>query len=807
MRILRFFLPLALLMLVIGCGGGGTANNDDGTPYGLRFNNLRGRVRSCIVSEYDGNVVATSTRYDYSPEGLMTRKTVYGRDDSTVTAYIYDSKFRIKDVQSDEVRHYESRYKHGRLESEYFFTDDERTSGWMRTFGYDSIGRIVRQASIAIGRTDSTVRMYSYASTNYPSGMTLKKPDGSCTEQTCDTMGMVVTERLYRRTGRLRRRESIAYAYDKQGNWTEARRTWHGRTVAYSTASYSYYPEDVHAVPSIGVDADADTEQPRSMNVPGVPLTIFICVATVAFLFLYLIYAEKRWALFHDVTGEVLPNGMKRMWMYNPQPYVKMGILSGSLFGAFLSTILLILMFGALVWLLFWMVKILLWAIIIIGVLLAFVGIFLLIARDSRGFAALVSGCVISAFRDTFKSWGNILVECGERVLADLNVIDWTMSIFQTYGITMLLCIVLPLGCFLALALLLITLSLVLRGTEYVAMMIYGVNRPCPFCGNKKGIAYMVDGKEYPVDLNPGVYGVFHQTCRSIGVRVPTMLLNGKAKLTRRCPHCGRLINKSHEQVVGTDVHIGIVGERSSGKSYMLYSALDGLQRMFGSDLTQVAVDGNTDVAVFAERIRQRDGIQTAVRNRYKAVEMVLRRKYHPFPYHLFFYDVAGEKFNVKSVSGTSAMDFYKNVRSIVFVIDPTMVDVSRLSPSGRFMDWLTDKGMMSVEKYDIESTLAALVRILSMVGRKTNDIDVTLAFSKSDLGYLADLGFGDDPSADMLRAFMRSDMGLYNADNTITDSFKSVDYVSFSAVDADKTHLCSVFLNVLRQRGVRTDN
>ena len=168
----------------------------------------------------------------------------------------------------------------------------------------------------------------------------------------------------------------------------------------------------------------------------------------------------------------------------------------------------------------------------------------------------------------------------------------------------MLLCIVLPLGCFLALALLLITLSLVLRGTEYVAMMIYGVNRPCPFCGNKKGIAYMVDGKEYPVDLNPGVYGVFHQTCRSIGVRVPTMLLNGKAKLTRRCPHCGRLINKSHEQVVGTDVHIGIVGERSSGKSYMLYSALDGLQRMFGSDLTQVAVDGNTDVAVFAETER-----------------------------------------------------------------------------------------------------------------------------------------------------------------------------------------------------------
>ena len=254
-------------------------------------------------------------------------------------------------------------------------------------------------------------------------------------------------------------------------------------------------------------------------------------------------------------------------------------------------------------------------------------------------------------------------------------------------------------------------------------------------------------------------------------------------------------------------MHIGIVGERSSGKSYMLYSALDGLQRMFGSDLTQVAVDGNTDVAVFAERIRQRDGIQTAVRNRYKAVEMVLRRKYHPFPYHLFFYDVAGEKFNVKSVSGTSAMDFYKNVRSIVFVIDPTMVDVSRLSPSGRFMDWLTDKGMMSVEKYDIESTLAALMRILSMVGRKTNDIDITLAFSKSDLGYLADLGFGDDPSADMLRAFMRSDMGLYNADNTITDSFKSVDYVSFSAVDDDKTHLCSVFLNVLRQRGVRTDN
>ena len=201
----------------------------------------------------------------------------------------------------------------------------------------------------------------------------------------------------------------------------------------------------------------------------------------------------------------------------------------------------------------------------------------------------------------------------------NVNALDWTLSIFHTYGRLILLVIAAPIACFLLLALALILFSYVLRLIEFAAIKAYNVHRPCPVCGNKKDFSYIVEGKVYPIELKPGVYGIFHQTNHHTHVRVPTMLVNGKAKLTRKCQHCQQFTNLSHDKSCGTDLHIGIVGERSSGKSYLLYRGLELLSQRFGKAFQQIDVDGNQKWEMMALRIHQGEGIQTAVKNRYKA--------------------------------------------------------------------------------------------------------------------------------------------------------------------------------------------
>lgn len=342
---------------------------------------------------------------------------------------------------------------------------------------------------------------------------------------------------------------------------------------------------------------------------------------------------------------------------------------------------------------------------------------------------------------------------------------------------------------------------MLLNGFEFIVTRIYSIRRPCPICGSTATPDYIVGGKSHPVKLHPGVYGVFTHKSPVTGESIPTMLLNGRGKVTRKCKKCNSFINADTDNTIGTEIHIGIVGHRSSGKSYLLYSGLSSLMSSYPERFSQIDADNDTRIENKKKRIDARDGIQTDVANKYRAIQLILKSKLRPVPYHLFFYDVAGEKFNASSSSHKTAMDFYRNVQSIVFIVDPSMLDISGTPASAKFVDW--HKRNANAEKYRIDGSFAVLKDILETVGRKSNKIDFNFVCTKTDMGYLPELGYSKTPGENEIERFISTELGLSNLINSARASFKNVHFYTVSAIESDKSRLKNLFITLLEQRKV----
>lgn len=780
-----------------------------GNPYGKEFAGLNGPVKYVVYSTYHKKHVVQAIRNDYSTEGVLVKSKTFEKGDSIVYHYIYDPSNNIQDISGTDITDYKAQYQKGTLVKEWLYSDKKKKNGITNRYRIKGETLIKKVNDIRTGA--GTTYTYLYNSRGIILTKQIMVNDGSYSQYNYDEDDHLRCISYYTPKGKLKYEENITSKYDNYNNCTLYIARRNGKVVEHVKISYKYYSEEElknsslqaeSAITNISVIRNAMSSEPTP---PSEGLMIAIIIVSIAFWTFYLCYAQKHWNLFHDLGGKVGSNGMKKMWMYNTEPYIKMGTFLTSIFAAFLSAIITLLMCGGIIWVLFWAINLFIWGIIIVGWILLIGGIIALLFRFVYALIAVIVGGIIVFFSGTLKEWGELIVDWGTNFLDHVNAVDWTVSILQTYGKTALLIIAIPLATFLAIALLCITVSLMLRTFEFIAIKIYNVNRPCPICGNKKAFAYMVDGKEYPLALHPGLYGVFYQTNHLTGKRVPTMLLNGKSKLARKCPHCGQLINTAHDKAYGTDIHIGIVGDRSSGKSYMLYSGLELLCKTFGKDFSQIDADRNSDMSVILQRIHHKDGIQTAVKNRYKAIQFRLMRKFRPMPYQLFFYDVAGENFNVKADKSPSALEFYTNVKTILFVIDPTMLDIEKAYPSTAFSQWHKIYGNPN-ELYDLEATISTLKNIIEQVGRKAKDIDIIITCSKKDLGYLQNSNYPYEADETMIRKFIKEELGLFNLDNAINNWFKSVGYAAVSAIDENSTSLRSLFLGVLKQRGIHID-
>ena len=425
-----------------------------------------------------------------------------------------------------------------------------------------------------------------------------------------------------------------------------------------------------------------------------------------------------------------------------------------------------------------------------------------------------IIGVVVCCCEEALLAWGKGLTVWGSDFYSRTNMLAWTRDFFAYYWDMILWLITIPFLIFGAVAIVSILFSLILMGLELVITHFYGIHQPCPSCGNTKRFLYIHQNKEHPVQLRPGLYGIFHQTRYKYSkadsywvdelYRFPTMLFNGKGMLVRKCPVCQRLVNPQKDVREATDCHVGIVGHRSSGKSFMLYKGLGLLMQESSEkfEIKQVDKSSDTDILENYKRLHENALPGTDRKDMYRAIQIEISVKRRPYPYHFFFYDVAGEKFSSSNKSMDNSMFFYKNVQTIVFIIDPSMIDTVSFNIDQRLSGWIDERN--ETERYDVDDVLGMVREYLEAAGRKRQEVDLIFTLAKADLGYFERVGMNHHTvSEEGIHIFMRDYLGMANLINNATPYYRSIGYATLSSVEKDSQRIKQFFHRVLEQRGL----
>ena len=712
--------------------------------------------------------------------------------------------------------------------------------GYYCEYMYDESGRITQQVQCSAGQ-QPYVFNFSYQENGALQGYTLTDSLGLRMECECDSMGNVIRLCRYDKKGRTVKEENYSYVYDDQDNWflklvdskkgvlTVARREYTYASMA-TVSSADSREEAIRLSRATMDESYIESVRERIDNFSrftsvGTNSTLLLILG-ILIAILYLIsqsivilgfYGKDGCSNHHSFAFLGEPDsktGMRRLWVYNHQPYSFVGYSFTALLLSFLVAIFLMFLVGAAIYGILWAVYIILWGVVIIGGLALLGGVLAIFFSDEGkgpGCLAVIIGGIIAYFYEAILGWGKSLTEWGQTFFQRVNLMDWTWDFFKYYWDVILLIIAVPVVAFLAIALLIILISLIFMGVEALVMRRYRLKMSCPHCGSTK-FTYLINGQEHPVGLHPGVYGILHQTryhktdkewASGYEYRVPTMIFNGKGELTRRCTECKEIYNRENDDLVGTDIHIGVVGHRSNGKSYMLYKGLGLLMKEVGKAAEQIDADRDTGIMENFDRIQTGDLPSTDSKKRYKAIQLMLTEAGRLYPYHLYFYDVAGEKFKVDEKRDDNAMDFYKNVQTIVFVIDPLMTDISEYDVNEKLAEWI--KQHAKSEQYDVDKAFEMLKEYLQSVKRKPKDIDLIITCTKSDQGYFSQMDISDtDATSDEVEAFLRQGMGLNNLLNNATRLFGTVRYAAISALCQDDK-LLDFMHQILEQRGVNT--
>lgn len=781
------------------------------SPYTLKNFRLEGPVKSVVVEEYSKkSKLISTTKYSFDKYGrLSSQKHIEGKD--TITYYLYYKNGFVENIQSAEVAFvkYTPEYnKLGDLIKETIISNSENEleSGVVFVYEYDEIGNILNKTKLSLDSSYYYFHM-EYEYENNRLNLIKKYESDKEIISTC-TNGVVAQSKEYDKTTKKTKQSTYSYKFDNKGNWIKQDEIENKRIKSSIQRTIVYYSDDEIASTKsytniIFIDNyinDVLSRSASSSNSPSKILFIILVICSIA-LFVIGCYKFSDFIL-NNFAGHVGTNGMKKLWMYNWEPYVKVGSLILLALLSFILSIILMLLFGAVTWGILFLIKILLFIIVFIGwICLILGGIVVFLGKEPVGCLPFLIGILIVSCQEAINDAGTDLVIWGFEFMKNLNMFAWGWGIFANYWDVILIIFFTPMVLFLVFAVFVITINMLLNGFEFIVTRIYSIRRPCPICGSTATPDYIVGGKPHPVKLHPGVYGVFTHKSPVTGESIPTMLLNGRGKVTRKCKKCNSFINADTDNTIGTEIHIGIVGHRSSGKSYLLYSGLSSLMSSYPERFSQIDADNDTRIENKKKRIDARDGIQTDVANKYRAIQLILKSKLRPVPYHLFFYDVAGEKFNASSSSHKTAMDFYRNVQSIVFIVDPSMLDISGTPASAKFVDW--HKRNANAEKYRIDGSFAVLKDILETVGRKSNKIDFNFVCTKTDIGYLPELGYSKTPGENEIERFISTELGLSNLINSARASFKNVHFYAVSAIESDKSRLKNLFITLLEQRKV----
>lgn len=445
-------------------------------------------------------------------------------------------------------------------------------------------------------------------------------------------------------------------------------------------------------------------------------------------------------------------NGMKRTFFFCPEPYIYVIELCVMIVLAAVVSILVMLALGGTVFVLLWIVKILCYVLMWVGIISCIIGIIACICGAWGAIIAVIIGGIIWAYDDEITGFGDYCAEKGLAFFNEFNILSFSWDLVVEYWRPALLIAATPIALLLALAILWMIFAGSLMLIERIVTSRYNIKHPCPHCQRPSEPAIYLsrtdEGYEplpNNIKLRPGVYGLFHITHPKSKERMPTMLLNGRDRLARECGNCHKRIRAEE----GTELHIALAGSPQSGKSTLTYRMLAEIIRRVGNkradftDVKQTVKDETmpdkvrriaTEGCISPENMPAKTAVDDVA-----STQMIIKRQHLPVPYRLFINDVAGEVFDSKNSQVTAdATRFFGNVNSILFIIDPITTNLSDGEGfDTSFKDWLDKHDDKSVVKLDVKAMKDSIINQLKAHNRDPKQVHMNLVLVKKDLGYI----------------------------------------------------------------------
>ena len=461
--------------------------------------------------------------------------------------------------------------------------------------------------------------------------------------------------------------------------------------------------------------------------------------------------------------------GMRPIFIYSLRPYTFFAGISIRLLFSIVSSFIIFLIIGTIALGLLWVIKFLFW----------------------------------------FFSDSNSFVEAGLAFFDTVNIWEFGCGLAKRYWASSIVISLIPLILFVVAALVVFVIAWCLRGFEAYTTYRYNVNHKCPWCQRPSEPAQYFDKNQkgrlvlLPCNLRPGIYGLLHITHPSTGHKLPTLILNGRDKLVRKCPNCGRFINFEE----GTEKHIGFIGMPASGKTSLLCCLIGTMmKRKSGMRITNT-LNGNIKEIEDEVNFVKENGFldtnhfppKTGVEMR-ASIQCTWPRQNERIPFNLYFNDVAGELYTAGG-NDRNLLLFTQNVEYIMFIIDPWTMTLNEQKISGRVRKWLKNEEvelMRNEANEDVLNAFDCLINALDSSRRDLSKIKFNFIFVKSDTGYLEGVDFHKESA---LKEFMKEDLKLGHLIFAADSRFMSVSYVATSVFCKDGngiTDLCNLLIKQL---------
>lgn len=520
------------------------------------------------------------------------------------------------------------------------------------------------------------------------------------------------------------------------------------------------------------------------------------------------------------------PFGMRKVLFFNKEPYLNFLYIAGIFVLTFIFTILLFMLIGSLVWGACWVGNILLvvlyWVLVIAGygggAVAVLYGVFGGDGCLEKILGILVGGLLISiavavgGAQAAMYNAGTVMVNWGNKVFEVLNIFSLSLYIVKTYWFTALLIAIAPLVLFLVCAVLYLSFAGILILIENAVMKRYNVEHPCPICGRPSEPAvYLSHGIPLPVNLHPGMWGLFSITHPATGEKMPTLFLQGKDRLERQCATCEGVISAN----VGVEKHIAFAGVAKSGKSTLLYRVVaEMLRKKIGSerlcdftdDLGEDEISAKKFMKTIEDGQKMKEFPKKTSDDRHKSIQLIVKNPKSLLPYRLYVNDVAGEVFTSRSNSNLENAAFLKNTEALIFVLDPFTVKSDELEYSERMKAWCEQNistGGRKLPTLDMKEAADTLSNLLMHYqGRKGSaDIDLMFTFVKTDTGYLSGVDLEDQEA---LKQFAIVDMGLGQLIHDLSHVFRRITFHAVSAAEsADQSGVVAFVDEIFERLGI----